>query len=1242
MFKKSLVLLFLVFGINQVLSQIIVDSVYDASYPKVNFHIYNFSNNNKLDYSLVRDDIKIVSNGKDISIDEFDNPIQTAIEEQSIVLCFDAAIDKTRFELYKNVAIHFSSLLDPEKNELSLMSFEKYPAISSYFTNDFTEINNKISKLKTVQLSDIPKGFNLQPGGAIEILKQAKYENKAIVLLSDGNKYFNSSEILLLANSVGVPIYVVSINKIVSPDVANLFGKSKGDRVDEITPANYKDKSLQLFAKINRYKPIYISFTNVLNCEDSNFVVVSNLKTNSKANFSIAVPDTSKPYLEIDPQYLKYGAILPNQSKTLSVTLTARRKDIAVSNMTLTSDAFKIEGYNNTPFVIPVNESKKFDISYNPKDSALIFAIMEVHSDACSGKDLFISAGFPNVKPKNNTIKITNPNGGEVFVAGDTAMISWFGVLPNDLIQLQYTTDNMKKWDTMAVNISGLKYTWNVVNKIGDQNRVRIVQLWPNNIGQTLDLRLNEVVFSANFSLSDNEGHVVTTSADGTVKLFKSYSGAVIREYRLPEAKVSTNWANFSHDDAHICASYDDGRIVIWNTNSGAMEKSIKAHDGKVNSVNFSKDNTKLVSCGYDEMLKIWDAKSGNLIKSFNNGNKVWFAKFIENDTKVLFCDTRGTAKVYDLETEKVVKNFSNPKYRFKSNNVEINKDETLVAVSQNDGKASVYDYKTEKLLFTVTHETPDNPNTVVNYVAFGYHYNNPKQELIITSSSDYTARIWDAKTGQPSKTNTSNILSEHKNGLNMAVFNFDGSRILTASIDSLAKVWNLNKRELQIDTSDKNFSIARAQVEFDTLKFARTAIEEIRYKEFESYMTNKLNGSFSIYDMFLSGENADEFKILEPFEQFRIKPKESKNISLSFAPKAMGRRVAFLNVVVPQDTIKIPIVGEGYEVGLQVQYFTVDLGQVQIGDFKDTTLTALLKNKSSRNVRVIRLENINDKSTAFHILDKLIDMDITPQAEVSVTIRFYANALGKQSNAFKITTNTDNEPLQLLVFAEGIDTKVENIALSMKQSEAKVGETVNIPVEFELNNEKYNPADRIEFELQYNPKVLFLQYYPTLNIIDDTTATSLISLSFEELKANKELTFSVGMSVYDSTQLNIKNAKIISNYKYSLEAKNSVFYVSDRCVEKSKLVSAKAKFSVYPNPTSNIINVKPLGKLAEEPLSISICDINGKELKSFRLGKNDINSNLSIDISTLNAGTYLVVLTSENDKEVIRFNVVK
>ena len=57
--------------------------------------------------------------------------------------------------------------------------------------------------------------------------------------------------------------------------------------------------------------------------------------------------------------------------------------------------------------------------------------------------------------------------------------------------------------------------------------------------------------------------------------------------------------------------------------------------------------------------------------------------------------------------------------------------------------------------------------------------------QRVVTSSSDNTARVWDAATGK--------ALSEpmkHDDEVNSAQFSADGQRVVTASEDGTARVW--------------------------------------------------------------------------------------------------------------------------------------------------------------------------------------------------------------------------------------------------------------------------------------------------------------------------------------------------------------------------------------------------------------------------------------------------------------------
>ena len=71
-------------------------------------------------------------------------------------------------------------------------------------------------------------------------------------------------------------------------------------------------------------------------------------------------------------------------------------------------------------------------------------------------------------------------------------------------------------------------------------------------------------------------------------------------------------------------------------------------------------------------------------------------------------------------------------------------------------------------------------------------------------------------------------------------------------------------------------------------------------------------------------------------------------------------------------------------------------------------------------------------------------------------------------------------------------------------------------------------------------------------------------------------------------------------------------------------------KLSVYPNPTSGILNIKS----TEEIDNITVFNLLGQSVAKF--GKNDI-TNSSIDLSELSEGLYLVKVTSGNNTETLR-----
>jgi len=69
----------------------------------------------------------------------------------------------------------------------------------------------------------------------------------------------------------------------------------------------------------------------------------------------------------------------------------------------------------------------------------------------------------------------------------------------------------------------------------------------------------------------------------------------------------------------------------------------------------------------------------------------------------------------------------------------------------------------------------------------------SPDGNRIVTASWDKTARVWDAASGQSLA-----VLTGYTDMVTSAAFSPDGTRIVTASKDSTARVWNAGPGEME------------------------------------------------------------------------------------------------------------------------------------------------------------------------------------------------------------------------------------------------------------------------------------------------------------------------------------------------------------------------------------------------------------------------------------------------------------
>lgn len=1237
MFSLLIILLILISSV-PAHSELTLNNLDVSGYPAVKGSFYYFNNTSFPIYNLEKDATEIFDNGVKAEITGFNVPLSQDITNISLNMFVDLsttdnASTGNHFLLAKKFVETLVNLMPETAGEMALMSFDKIPYLNYNFTNNKDMLLNALQSLTHQSTSAIENAFTAVPGGALDITARGE-NSKSIVFFSDENKIIDVKQIIPLARNAGIKINCVTSDKYAGEYLRALADSTGGMLIENMNAKNMQAYAKALLAYARNYKPIEISWNNNLDCE-TNHEILAVANSADTCRIEMEVKDAQKPTLQIAPSYLRFGALIPGNTKDLAIDLTAKNSDISIKEMTISgSSVFSIiNGFTaGETLTIPKDQTRQVTVRFTPTDSSMVFAILNITSNACFGNELYISGGFPNKAPSSKTLVLTYPNSGETLIAGDTAGITWKGLLPTDVVQLQYSVNNGAVWDTLAQDVTGLRYLWNVPLEKGFSQKTgsaisnsclaRIIQLWPNNIGQTLDFPHKNTVLSANFSPSEG-AYILTTSSDGTVKMWNSYTGAVVMTYSIPKFDALPTWANFNSAEDKIAVSYGDGTVAIFDAASGELLKRIKAHSDIANRVNFNHAGTKIVTCGYDEKLNVWDVETGNNLLTYNNGTKIWDCHFLNDDNRIIFSDNKGKVKIINSTSQNIEKEFYNSDYKMKISNVAVNSDETYIATAQMDGNASIWDVNSGERIKQVSHGR----DYVINHVAFGINYSN-NQQLLITACNDYTARTWSVPTGDSVA-----VLKEHNNTVTMASFNFDGTRILTASMDSTAKVWNLNKRDLQIDTTDRTFSIVKAELNTFPIRIDTTAIDETRYAKIDSVMQNKLKGAFNISEMYIDGTNAADFKITDGNAPFRIDTGEVRSVMIAFSPGAVGERKAVLNVVIPYDTVKIPLSGVGKEAGIQLMAAAIDFGNVDLGDFKDTTVTAILKNRTSQKVTFSSVKNVGPVSDAFEVLSNFENVTVEPWSSLPITVRFYAENPGFQQGILQFDYNFEGSPAKLSLYGTGVAPEIGSAVISMTDCSAKAGDEIDVPIMLAKEREFSTNAAGIATEITFNPSVLeVLDKSLKIDVINKKEAKLYLSIptNFTSGEIYK-LKFRAGLGNDTISPLAFSNSAVIGNAKIELKSNNAVFKLNGVCSEGgARLIDTYSKTflaSAVPNPAS--ITTKISFELAvESDVELYISDILGNRVKTVANGRfsNGVHS-VDVNLADLNPGKYFYTI---------------
>ena len=1233
-------------------------------------------------FALDKDGKQIRPNASDFSITENGLP-RTVLNVTcpspkpqvplSSVLVFDVSgsMSGSPLDMEKDVANSWINMLPLGNSDCAITSFSDNNYINQDFTTNKNKLVNAINGLTIISGTDYNAAMIDPAAGGILMAKIGKHK-RIIIFLTDGQPNFEprTQEIIDEAINNGITIYCLSINMPAHHTMIDFSNQTGGLYFENIKSKEQAEDALRkIFVLAQNSDLCEIEWQSGISCQAGLVNVEAKLNSlNLNANLSYQSPNSSIAKLEFSPSYLTFKNAEPGKKIDAKLKIKAINSDFKVINITSSNPAFTI---SNTNFELLKNQSLDLTISFVPIDSGYAFSKFALETSICPSI-FYVSGGFIGYKPKIPTLKLIKPNGGEEFVVGSDTLITWEGIPSTDSVNLDYSIDNGIIWKLIKNNVTGLNYKWkNIPKPESKLCKVRVKQLSvpdtsenPNFLRYTLSAHTSPV-YDVNWSPDGNR--VVTASLDGTAIIWDALNGQILHRlighsdlvshasWSPDGSRVATTsndrsviiWdaatgskihtlvdhtdivckASWSPDGGSIATVSEDNTAIIWDATTGANLYTLKGHTSWVVDVNWSPDGSKISTASFDETAIIWNASTGKKLNTLNaNCGYVTNAVWSPDGSRIATLSYDSTTIIWDALTGIKVQILKSPVYT-----LSWSPDGSRIATGCEDGNTTIFDaINGNKIHLLIGH------TDMVMYVSW-----SPDGSQVATASYDKTAKIWDASSG-----NLLHTLISHTDGVRIANWNPDGNRIVTSSHDNTAKIWSFENSNiaLQEDISDSVFSIVAPQASANNIDMKECLLGMVKDSVITDIIENIGTYPVRIDSIYFTGDSSN-FRLLSHILPISIKPKGKISLEFGFGPSRVGLHSADMIIITQSDTLFKKIIGTGYQPQLAVNTKIIDFGQIEIGNERTFTDTALVKNISISPITINKVTQMGPDKKQFEILSNLSSFTLQPNEERKLTLKFKPIFGGRTTGQIAFEYNGVGSPAIVGLFGTGIGGN-----LRISNDSAYPGETRNL----KLIMEKVKPegmsaiAPNFEATIRYQNTIIAPLNNPNWTISNDSTYLT-IKGKFGTSNEIAQIPVVIGLGSVEETAIDIVNFVLKDDagniVDYDFESESGTFNILGICPEGgNRLINPDGEevvLKIAPNPSDGKLSVE-MNLIEKGSTSLTIYDNIGnsvfeKNFESFR-GKLELN----IETSKFSTGLYFVSLKTPTIRKMEELIILK
>jgi WD40 repeat protein len=321
-------------------------------------------------------------------------------------------------------------------------------------------------------------------------------------------------------------------------------------------------------------------------------------------------------------------------------------------------------------------------------------------------------------------------------------------------------------------------------------------------------------------SFSPDSRYLVTASMDQTARVWDVETGQALTGPLRHGGSVDQA---FFADDAGrlLTASYDD-TVRLWHLSARRSARPVIAHENEVTELSFTADGRRVMTAS-GETVQLWDARTGKPSGAPMQQEARLYAVALSPDGQRMvticadFARKHNKAYLWHIQSQKRKELPLEWKYG-PAHSPSFSRDSRRVLICDDSGFFKIWDTTSGELLDRVRHSEKPSGFAILSpigdriftakpwegvgiwdvrtqkHMGFSipdYISNaaiSPDSRYLLTTSHGphLNAQIWDVESGQPRVSPLS-----HRGKVHHASFSPDGRRVVTASSDQLACVWD-------------------------------------------------------------------------------------------------------------------------------------------------------------------------------------------------------------------------------------------------------------------------------------------------------------------------------------------------------------------------------------------------------------------------------------------------------------------